>query len=110
MNNLVVIPGNKEDIDKILNKDIKGIILGIKSLSIYPLELDIDSIINIKNNTDKKVYVIINKMIHNNDLDVVREVINKINNSNIDGIIFYDLGVFNIIKKMNINKELILSM
>ena len=95
MSNLVVIPGNKEDINKILNKDIKGIILGIKSLSIYPLELDIDSIIDIKNNTDKKVYVIINKMIHNNDLDIVREVINKINDSNIDGIIFYDLGVFN---------------
>ena len=82
MSNLVVIPSNKEDINKILNKDIKGIILGIKSLSIYPLELDIDSIIDIKNNTDKKVYVIINKMIHNNDLDIVREVINKINNSN----------------------------
>ena len=110
MSNLVVIPSNKEDINKILNKDIKGIILGIKSLSIYPLELDIDSIIEIKNNTDKKVYVIINKMIHNNDLDIVRNVLNKINNSNIDGIIFYDLGVFNIIKKMNINKELILSM
>ena len=72
MSNLVVIPGNKEDINKILNKDIKGIILGVKSLSIYPLELDIDSIIDIKNNTDKKVYVIINKMIHNNDLDMVR--------------------------------------
>ena len=110
MSNLVVIPSNKEDINKILNKDIKGIILGIKSLSIYPLELDIDSIIDIKNNTNKKVYVIINKMIHNNDLDIVRNVLNKINNSNIDGIIFYDLGVFNIIKKMNINKELILSM
>ena len=77
MSNLVVIPGNKEDINKILNKDIKGIILGVKSLSIYPLELDIDNIIDIKNNTDKKVYVIINKMIHNNDLDMVREVINK---------------------------------
>ena len=110
MSNLVVIPGKMEDINKILNMDIKGIILGVKSLSIYPLELDIDNIIDIKNNTDKKVYVIINKMIHNNDLDMVREVINKINNSNIDGIIFYDLGVFNIIKKMNVNKELILSM
>ena len=110
MSNLVVIPGKMEDINKILNKDIKGIILGVKSLSIYPLELDIDSIIDIKNTTDKKVYVIINKMIHNNDLDMVREVINKINNSNIDGIILYDLGVFNIIKKMNVNKELILSM
>ena len=98
MSNLVVIPGKMEDINKILNKDIKGIILGVKSLSIYPLELDIDSIIDIKNNTDKMVYVIINKMIHNNDLDMVREVINKINNSNIDGIILYDLGVFNIIK------------
>ena len=32
MSNLVVIPSNKEDINKILNKDIKGIILGIKSL------------------------------------------------------------------------------
>lgn len=92
MSNLVVIPGKMEDINKILNKDIKGIILGVKSLSIYPLELDIDSIIDIKNNTDKMVYVIINKMIHNNDLDMVREVINKINGSNIDGIILYDLG------------------
>ena len=55
MSNLVVIPGKMEDIDKILNMDIKGIILGVKSLSIYPLELDIDSIIDIKNNTDKKV-------------------------------------------------------
>ena len=82
MSNLVVIPGKMEDINKILNMDIKGIILGVKSLSIYPLELDIDNIIDIKNNTDKKVYVIINKMIHNNDLDMVREVINKINNSN----------------------------
>ena len=87
MSNLVVIPGKMEDINKILNMDIKGIILGVKSLSIYPLELDIDNIIDIKNNTDKKVYVIINKMIHNNDLDMVREVINKINDSNIDGII-----------------------
>ena len=78
MSNLVVIPGKMEDINKILNKDIKGIILGVKSLSIYPLELDIDSIIDIKNNTDKKVYVIINKMIHNNDLDMVREVIKNI--------------------------------
>ena len=47
MSNLVVIPGKMEDINKILNKDIKGIILGVKSLSIYPLELDIDNIIDI---------------------------------------------------------------
>lgn len=109
MNNLVVVPNRKEDINKILNKNIKGIILGIKKLSIYPLELDIDTIINIKENTNKKIYVAINKMIHNKDLPIVEETLNKINNSNIDGIIFYDLGVFNLITKMNINKELIIS-
>ena len=56
MSNLVVIPGKMEDINKILNKDIKGIILGVKYLSIYPLELDIDSIIDIKNNTERVIY------------------------------------------------------
>jgi len=56
MSNLVVIPGKMEDINKILNKDIKGIILGVKSLSIYPLELDIDSIIDIKNNTGMNIF------------------------------------------------------
>jgi hypothetical protein len=58
MSNLVVIPGKMEDINKILNKDIKGIILGVKSLSIYPLELDIDSIIDIKNNLVKRGTII----------------------------------------------------
>ena len=59
MSNLVVIPGKMEDINKILNKDIKGIILGVKSLSIYPLELDIDSIIDIKNNTGMNIFYMV---------------------------------------------------
>lgn len=109
MSNLVVIPNKKENINIILNKDIKGIILGIKDLSIYELSLDIDSIIEIASNTDKKIYVAINKMIHNKDLELVKEVLPKIKNSKIYGILFYDLGVFNLIKKLDIDKELIIS-
>lgn len=108
--NLVVVPNKKNEILKILNKNIKGIILGVKSLSIYPLELEIEEIIDIKNKTDKKVLVALNKMIHNEDLSLIREILSKIKESDIDGIIFYDLGVFNIIKEMNIDKELIISM
>ena len=110
MSNIYVIPDNEKDINKLLNKDIQGIILGVTSLSIYPLEQDIDKIIEIKKNTEKKVYVIINKMIHNKDLSVVEDVLIKIKHSTIDGIIFCDVGVLNIIKKIGIDKELILSM
>ena len=35
MSNLVVIPGKMEDINKILNKNIKGIILGVNPDGYY---------------------------------------------------------------------------
>ena len=46
MNNIIVVPNKKEDIDIILNKDIKGIIIGVKDLSIYNFELTIEEIIH----------------------------------------------------------------
>ena len=109
MNNLVVIPSRREDIDNILNKDIKGLIIGVKDLSIYPLELDIEDIIDIASSTDKEIIIAMNRMIHNKDLEVVRSVLDKVKNSKIKKIMFYDLGIFNICREIKINKELILS-
>lgn len=108
MSNLVVV-ANK-DIDKILEKDIKAVIIGVKNLSIYPFELDIESIINIANTTKKNVYIAINKMIHNSDLDYIKDILIKINNTKIKGIIFYDVGLINTIKDINIKKELVISL
>ena len=109
MSKFVVVPSNRDSIDNIIDKNIKGIIIGVKGLSIYPFELDIEDIIEIAKSTDKRIIVAINKMIHNKDLDYVGEVLEKVNNSGIYGIMFYDLGVFNICKNMNTSKELILS-
>lgn len=109
MSNLVIIPNRKEDIESILTKDIKGLIIGVKDLSIYPLELEIEEIISIADNTNKEITIAMNRMIHNKDLELVRSVLNKVKNSNIKKIMFYDLGIFNICKDMNIDKELILS-
>ena len=81
MSNLIVIPNKKEDIKNILNKDIKGIIIGVKDLSIYPLELDIEEIIDIADKTNKEIIVAINRMIHNKDLELVIDVLNKIKNT-----------------------------
>lgn len=109
MSKFVVIPSKREDVYILLNKDIKGLIIGVKDLSIYPFELDIEDIIEIAENTDKEVIIAMNKMIHNKDLDYVRSILNKVKDSNISKIMFYDLGVFNICKNMNIDKELVLS-
>ena len=65
----------------IIAKDIKGIIIGVKDLSIYPLELDIEEIIDIADKTNKEIIVAINRMIHNKDLELVIDVLNKIKNS-----------------------------
>ena len=65
MNNIIVVPNKKEDIDIILNKDIKGIIIGVKDLSIYNFELTIEEIILLAQSVDKKIIIAMNKMIHN---------------------------------------------
>jgi len=109
MSKFIIVPSKKEDIKTIIEKNIKGLIIGVKDLSIYPFELDIEEIINIANNTDKEVTIAINKMIHNKDLELIREIFTKVKDSKIKKIMFYDLGIFNICKDMKIDKELIIS-
>ncbi len=109
MSNLIIVPNKKENINTILDKNVDGIIIGVNNLSIYELNLDIDEIISIASNTSKRVIIAINKMIHNSDLPVVKDILLKIKDTNIYGIITYDLGIANLIKKLKINKEIILS-
>ena len=109
MSNLFIIPGEHTNIDSLLNKPITGLIIGVQDLSIYPLELTIDKIINLADKTTKKIYISLNKMIQNKDLKLVEDTLNKIKNTKIEGIIFYDLGVLNIAKRVDLNKELILN-
>lgn len=108
MSNLVVIPNKKESIKDILNKSVNGLIIGVKGLSIYPLELDIEDIIEIAKSTDKEIIIAMNRMIHNKDLVLVKEVLTKVKESKIKKIMFYDLGIFNICRSMDIDIELIL--
>lgn len=109
MSNLIIVPNKKENISNILNKNIAGIILGVNNLSIYDLNLNTDEIIDIANSTSKRIIIAINKMIRNSDLPLVEETLLKIKDTKVYGIITYDLGVVNLIKKLNINKEIILS-
>ena len=107
MSKIVVKPNKVSDIESLLKYDIDGIILSIKNLSVESsFFMSIEEVINIK--TDKEKIVLINKIMHNNDLEELSNVLNKIKTSDISKIMFYDLSVYTLCKKLNINKELVI--
>jgi len=58
---------------------------------------------------NKKIYINLNLIIHNEDLDNVKEFLDFLNELNVDGIIFGDLSVYQLAKKINLIDKLIYS-
>lgn len=101
----IVIPSTKEQIEKI-NEYVDGYILNIEKLSTLSTNTySVKEIKEIKNKTNKKVFVRINKNILNSEIELLDEYINKLNEIDIDGIMFYDLSILN--KKDKIKADLI---
>ena len=105
---ILVIPSSLENLKDILKTDIDGVILPVEHLavnsSIYFTLDDVKSIINL---TSKEVCVSINKIMHNEDLDLLESVLVSLNKMNISKIFFYDLAVMNIVKRLDIKKDLV---
>jgi len=109
MSKIVVCPSSKDNLDKLLNMNIDGIVLGIDNLSVFPeYKVDIDKLNDIVKNTDKEIIVSINKMIHNKDIPFVEDMLLKLDKINISKIIFYDVGIINIAKRLGIKKDLVI--
>lgn len=99
----LVIPSSLKIIDK-LNCD--GVIIGIKDLSInMPCYFEINDL----NKINKEIFVCLNKNIHNNELDLLEKTLIELSNHKIDGIIFYDIAVVNIVKRLKLNFNLVWS-
>lgn len=91
-----------------LNNGLDGLILPLENFAVdYFKYYSIDDIKKYKNTTDKLVFVVINKMIFNKELDNLLDVLKKIESINVDGVFFYDLAVFNLVKENKININLI---
>ena len=112
MSKLVIIPNSIDSINSLVNKDIDGFILSIKNLfvnsSFYITINELENIISIIKKNNKKIYISLNKNMFNSDLEYLKEVLIKLNNMDIDKILFYDLSVLSLVNKLNINKELVI--
>lgn len=96
----LIIPSSLEQIS--LNCD--GVIIGIKDLSVnMPAYFTLEHLKDI----NKEIFVCLNKNMHNDDLNLLKETLIKLNDYNIKAVVFYDLAIPNLAKKLNLNYDLV---
>lgn len=111
MAKLMVIPNCYEDITNII-EHVDSISIGLRDLSVNFLELDLEQIEHILidiHNQNKKLFVSLNKNMHNNDLENVRKALIKFEELRIDGIFYCDVGVLNIHRELKLQIPLVWS-
>lgn len=91
-----------------LNEGLDGIIFPLENYSVdYFKYYSISFIKDYKNNTEKLLFVVINKMIFNNELESLLTILKELEKIKVDGVFFYDLALLNLVKENKINLNLI---
>ena len=91
-----------------LNTGLDGFILPLENFSVdYFNYYSISDIREYKKSTNKLCFVVINKMIFNNELDNLLNILQELETLKVDGIFFYDLAVLNLVKENNLTINLI---
>jgi collagenase-like PrtC family protease len=107
MSKFIVTVNSFDNMKELLDKDIYGIMLYIDKLSVnssFYINVEDLNKIDFK---DKKIYLCMNKIMHNNDLDMVRNVLFKLKDIDVK-ILFYDMCIYMIAKELGMVDKLII--
>lgn len=112
MTKKIIIPSNKEQIENLMNY-VDGFIVGLKDMSVnlptYFSLFEIKEISELLHKNNKELFVSLNKNMHNNDLEYLKEVLLEFEKYSINGIIYYDVSIINLKKELNLKNELVFS-
>ena len=107
MSKLIVTVNSYEHLEQLIDKDIYGVMLYIDKLSVNSsFYINVDDI-DKRDFKNKKIYLVMNKIMHNNDLVMVRDVLFKLKDKDVK-ILFYDMGVYNISKELGVLDKLVI--
>ena len=107
MSKIITIPSSIDEINK--TKDlVDGFIIGIDNMCVNS-NLCIDDLSILRSLKDKEIFINLNKNMHNEDLKVLENILLDLNDYNIKGVLFYDIGVLNIYKRLDLNYDLVMS-
>lgn len=105
---ILVEPINLSHLYELNKKDIHGFIVGIKNYSIFQnLKLSINELKEI--NIDKELYVSLNKPVHNNELEDIKNILTELSKLNITGVFFEDISIYKLNRDLGLNLNLIWS-
>lgn len=105
---LLVMPSSIDEIKNTLNY-CDAYLIGINGLSVNSnlcVDItDLDYILSIIG--DRDLFLNLNKNMSNSDIDMLKNIMNNLNNYNIKGVFYYDVAILNIFKKNNYNYDLV---
>ncbi len=96
-------------IDELYQHGVDGIVVGTKEFSSRGiLKLDIQEINHVVKqvNHRMKVYVLVNQLYHQHQIEKLKDFLEKLNDIKIDGILFQDFGVLNICKCLGVHYQM----
>ena len=109
MSKILTLPSSLNEIEKTIEL-VDGFIIGIKDMCVNTnFCVDIEELDLLNKLKGKDIFISLNKNIHNKDLEIVKEILLKLNNYNIKGVLYYDVGVLNIYNKLDLNYNLVWS-
>lgn len=101
----VVIPNHIEELSFYRNIGVDTFIVGLENYSINYPNVSLEKIKELSNSYS--LFISINKNIFNGELDHLKDSLMELSKLPILGVLFYDLGVLNIVKENNINLNLV---
>ena len=112
MTKKIIIPSNKEQIENLMNY-VDGFIIGLKDMSVnlptYFNLFEIKEISELLHKNKKELFVSLNKNMHNNDLEYLKEVLLEFEKYHINGIIYYDVSIINLKEELKLKNDLVFS-
>ena len=102
---LVVIPNSVDEISFYQEAGSKCFILGLENYCINYPSVSLEKIKELSSKCS--LFISINKNIFNSELSDLKEKLLELSNLSIMGILFYDLGVLNIVRENNIPVDLV---
>ena len=105
----LLVNTNDKNLDDYIQYGIDGFLLPLFNYSCdYTGSYSLDDILSLrKKYPDTQLFVILNEMIFNQDLTEVEEILKRLDQEKLDGILFYDWAIYRLVQKNNLEIPLI---
>ena len=111
MNNILIPFPDKNNFKFFMENNIDGFIIGIEGYSETFNHLvkmsELNDICKMLKEKDKKIYIMLNKVYFNKQMDELKKVVRSIEKLDINALIFSDMSVLNIVREENLNINLV---